>query len=1197
MFDIRLRRYTPAGVRGKVISALSIDMDDVRGDSPKLGFSVSERVAGSLPVPFVVALEYSNGGPWFEPRNARFVVVKDSVDPKDPARVVNFTGIGVFGFFLNNTQVSWVPGVTDNKRKFDSASAGAILAPMFDEAKNAGWGPGLSRGFSAGSDTFGQSWPAADRTSQEFQIGTPVVRVLEKLASGGLCEWWGEGNTLRLAIAGTGTDRTSGAGVVRLGPGATKIPVSSDFTKVFNHLTVAAENGGFAYLANPGVAGEWGTLRQTVSIQGAVDEATALRLAQPTLVDGRATHRQIGLTYPAAKAKYLPWVHYDVGDRVQAKVRAGWENLRVVELVVQKRDGVVTVSTVLSHRFRSLISRLAGSQGASSVGGATSSVGAPLPPEALPIAPPKAPTGLHVVSNEGWFTSDGTARSTVKVEWDQVTQSIDDSNVDVSAYEVWVAVDGGEPHRVTTVGTPAVSLELAPGVPVKITVKALSGPRESFFSTPLSVTPAVPLDVLPTPVLPELSVKLGVVSARWGGRLDGAAPPAGFSHVYAEWSADEGGVFAPFGAHLFRAGAVQLLGRPLGTTVWVRFRAVSTVGVVSAPSTPASIVVVGIEGPDIEANSVMANNIMAGAVESQHLTVGTKPAQGEAMQRVPAPLTDSVYWGKVVDGSVDLGSAITPTGVAESTTGVVFTPTGEAAALGVTAVHPVPASRKLHLSLLQSGVSVEPHVRWYADDVVVGASVGLGEIDAPDDATTYLVYLEAPASTTVSTVVDCRVFEVIGSGPGGEAYVEISPRGFRSVSDGGASMVDLTANAPNFLSLQKWNGIGFDPVTTFDDRGGGLLQNLSLNNDVTVRGHELLGDYTTVLRNGIPDDGPIVSRVSRGAVLGGFYSSLNIGQTYVNDYLSIASAQFMTDEGRRYQFSVDDTSYIFHNGAGGLVFAEVLISDNPLSVNATTGYQVVSSVSIGPGQYAFHPFGMSRAMYSATGVGSGAFRSAGTYLMLRFRLEATASMHYTNSGGANALPSTISIVDIGPDFGMNVDYSDVKAGSGAMAPPPQYRTRRVQASWSASYRDNGSTMVTGSGQYDNASYLYQGTKDTPMGARFGFAALGLGSNTVIGARLYMRNLHTDDPAGVTALLGTHGSATAPATVSGLGANVAQVPFRRGEGKWIPLGAWAYSGLQSGTIRGFTVGVDSGPFGSWQGGVSNSERPILEITYR
>ena len=1200
-FDVRLRRYTPAGVKGKVISALNIDMDDVKGDSPKLTFKTSERQAGFLPVPFMVALEYTSGGPWVEPRNARFVVDKDDVDAADPSGVVTFTGEGVFGFYLPDSQVSWVPGVVDNKRQFTSASAGAILAPMFDEAKNAGWGPGLSRSFSTGTDTFGASWPAGDRISQEWSIGTPLSQVLETLSSGGLCEWWGEGLALRLAVAGTGVDRTSGSGLVRLGPGATKVPVKSDFSKVFNHLTVAREDGGFTYLANPGVAGEWGTIRKTVSIRGAIDEATAIRLAQPTLIDGRATHRQIGLSYPAAAAKYLPWVHYDVGDQIQARTRAGWENLRVVELVVQKdASGVVTVSTVLSHRFRNLVSRLAGRASASAIGGGTGlGGGAPLPPEAMPIMPPKAPTGLVLVSNTGFFTADGTARSTVKVAWAAVTQSLDDSNVDVSAYEVWVASNGGVSQRVTTVSAPAASVELAPGIPVEISVRAISGPRVSLFSTPLPVTPAVPLTVMPAPPAPSLTVEMGVVTAAWNGLLAGATPPSGFAHVYAEWATTSGGSYTRFGAQLAGKGGAQLLDRPLGSTVWVRFRAVSTVGVVSAPSTAASIVVVGIEADDLEVDEIWGNSAFFGKVQSQHLTVGTRPAQGEANQRVPAPLTDSVYWGQVIDGSIDFDSPVTTEQVAASADGVVFTPTVGDATLGVTATHPVPASRKLHLSVLQSGTAVQARTRWFdSAGAVVATTGGVGELTAPDTAASYATYLEAGSGQTASTVVDARVFEVIGDGPGGGAYVEISPRGFRSVSEGGALVAELTANADNFLSLQKWNGVGYDPITTFDDGGGGLLQNLSVNSDITVRGFELLGDYTTVLRNGIPDGGPIINRVSRGAVLGGFYSSLSIGQTYVNDYLSVASAHFTTDEGRRYMFSVDDTSYIFHNGAGGVVFAEVLISDNPIDVNATTGYQVVSSIAISPGMTQTKPFAMSRAMYAATGVGSGAFRAAGTYLMLRFRLTPTASFHYSNGAGSNALPSTISIVDIGPDFGMNVDYTDVVAGSGSMSPPARYTTTWTHASWSASYRNGGANMVTGSGQYDNASYLYQGAGTGAMGARFGFPPLGLAGKTILSVRLYMRNLYSDDPSGVSAALGTHGLSTAPASISGTGGNLAFVPFRRGEGKWITLLSPAIaSGLQTGTIRGFTLGVDSGGFGYWQGGGSNSERPILEVTYR
>ena len=118
-----------------------------------------------------------------------------------------------------------------------------------------------------------------------------------------------------------------------------------------------------------------------------------------------------------------------------------------------------------------------------------------------------------------------------------------------------------------------------------------------------------------------------------------------------------------------------------------------------------------------------------------------------------------------------------------------------------------------------------------------------------------------------------------------------------------------------------------------------------------------------------------------------------------------------------------------------------------------------------------------------------------------------------------------------------------------------------------------------------------------MGAWFGFPPLGLSGKTVVSARLMLTNLHTDNPSGITAVLGTHGNATAPATVAGQGGNVSLVPFSRGESKSVVLNSSLFTGLQNGTIRGFTLGVDSGAFGYWQGGGSNSERPILEVTYR
>ena len=58
----------------------------------------------------------------------------------------------------------------------------------------------------------------------------------------------------------------------------------------------------------------------------------------------------------------------------------------------------------------------------------------------------------------------------------------------------------------------------------------------------------------------------------------------------------------------------------VGTALWVHLIAVDGVGIESAPSNPIQHTIVGITGPDIMANSVDANVIIAGSIKTNHLS-------------------------------------------------------------------------------------------------------------------------------------------------------------------------------------------------------------------------------------------------------------------------------------------------------------------------------------------------------------------------------------------------------------------------------------------------------------------------------------------------------------------------------------------------------------------------------------------------
>lgn len=169
---------------------------------------------------------------------------------------------------------------------------------------------------------------------------------------------------------------------------------------------------------------------------------------------------------------------------------------------------------------------------------------------------------------------------------------------------------------------------LVPGTTYFLVVRAISvfgvlgEPSVGLeYTTPAATSVALP------PSDPILETKLGIVSVSWDGRIGDAVPLPGFNYVFAEFTTEGTEDWAQFGQQLRRPGSVTLTNQPIGTTVRIRLRSVDTLNNISDPSAEVSVVVVGVSGPDIEANAITANHIIAGAIEVTHLS----PSVGESL--------------------------------------------------------------------------------------------------------------------------------------------------------------------------------------------------------------------------------------------------------------------------------------------------------------------------------------------------------------------------------------------------------------------------------------------------------------------------------------------------------------------------------------------------------------------------------------
>lgn len=738
-FDVRLRLYTPQGVKGRVLRTLSLDVSMSESSTPQLRFTTSTRVAGSLEAPFVVGVEYSTGGAWVAPRNNLYIATEDEGDTADQSGAVSFTAQGYIPWLLTRAIIAWASNAKDGHRKWTGSggaavSAGYIIAAMVTEAKARGWAPSLTVNFNGATDSLGQTWSSAEKDVLSWALLTPYSQVLETLSSQGLCEWYTEGMGLRLVRPGTGYDLTDELKFG--GRGYKQAPVKSSFADVFTHLTVVPEKArNWLYLTNTGADTQFGRLEASMTQSGIEDHATATKLAQPSLIKGRSIKREHSFDWVARDGMPVPFVDFNIGDQVQARSRNGWATQRVVGIVVTKSvEGEVTVRAVTGSKLLNQAAKQAKKTGAATIGTIIGGSGNGLPGSSGPAAlDPAAPTGLHVESNTADWGPDGSALATVKVAWNEVVEATDGSEIDVNLYELWAR----EADQLSALVTATDELSATvttwrSGVPVWLKVRARSvGGRYSEFTNEITVTPASPLSIVPkaptglavtsntasfqadgtaiatlrlrwdavtksidevdveietyelwmltgeawspvasspardvlvqvasggqhafkvrarttlgvwsdfsatvdeveaanpdeieeAPSTPNLTTSLGMVQASWDGTLEGGFRPAGFNHVVVEYSADAE-MWTRLAVPLPNGGGSAPIRGVVGETMHVRFIPVDTLGREGTPSVSASIVVEGVTGPDLEANSVTANHIAAGSVELQHLSSG-----------------------------------------------------------------------------------------------------------------------------------------------------------------------------------------------------------------------------------------------------------------------------------------------------------------------------------------------------------------------------------------------------------------------------------------------------------------------------------------------------------------------------------------------------------------------------------------------
>lgn len=214
---------------------------------------------------------------------------------------------------------------------------------------------------------------------------------------------------------------------------------------------------------------------------------------------------------------------------------------------------------------------------------------------------PKPPTGLSA-SQTAFYSPGGAPKSRVVLSWDAVTQSTDDSPVEVVRYDVWERTGPGTSVFLSSTKTTSLTFEIPSDGDRWYRVQAFSDLGfGGDLSTELKVSPSVPpVDTTP-PATPVLVPGMATVEAQWNGLMQsGAAPGAHIANVLAQTSATGSAPWKSVGAPLSRAGSVTVPG-PKGVPVHVRFVTMDSLGRTGGVSAVVSAAPTGVGVPDIDA--------------------------------------------------------------------------------------------------------------------------------------------------------------------------------------------------------------------------------------------------------------------------------------------------------------------------------------------------------------------------------------------------------------------------------------------------------------------------------------------------------------------------------------------------------------------------------------------------------------------
>lgn len=649
----RLRVYAPNGaLTGSLPHPLSWEAGVPLNDMPSLTLTYPERVSTTeaLLSPCEVALELMDPrtGEYAEHPGCRYLNLRRSRDLLERPGTVSFT-MPSYGWQLRKVRFADPAKLNDDNRiHYQEVTVGRILRDVLDESKSRGNIPAMGYTFTADADSNGTPWP--DVITGDYDLGADAWGILDALSGQGLVDWRFNGRDLELYVADTYLKRnlaTDGGVIFHSHADGVEEPTDRTWEEVAPTLLVLGDEGSSLLLtADPATTDSpWGAWEESYSAGGVQDEGT-LRLMGSQVQATRSKSRlQITKQLAWRTGAPVPLADYTAGDMVMARDDLGTQNepLRIHQVTLSSQEPYgISISLTLNDRFmeRALkterwLNRVT-SRGGPVEGGGTGSTTTPKTPDPSGEKP-AVPTGLTVAS-QSYFSETGDPVGQAMLTFDVVTTDINGKPSPPSRYLVYarrddlpfdLSIQSQVEHPDDAVAGDRLTAYLGPldaGHLYHFSVAALNaGGHPGQWAAPVSLVISLPTDPAPVPSAPVLSSRLSTVKVEWDGlsELYEVDMPPRFREVQVEMSVTGGSPWTHIG-EIFQGGSALIVtGQDsqqnwgVGDTLYFRFRSRDSAGNISDPSDISSIVVTGIEGPDIEANSITANLIAAGAITAE----------------------------------------------------------------------------------------------------------------------------------------------------------------------------------------------------------------------------------------------------------------------------------------------------------------------------------------------------------------------------------------------------------------------------------------------------------------------------------------------------------------------------------------------------------------------------------------------------